>query len=83
MTKFTKQRKRVKMQMRQMQMCSLPKDAVAKEIPDYYGGKRVGPGELVHVSTIYESEKYCEMLHRQLMKYLAWIEVRKLKRLSP
>ena len=31
---------------------------VTKEIPEYYGGKRVGPGELPHVQNLGVSSSY-------------------------
>ena len=40
---------------------SLPTDLVAREIPDYYGGKHMGPGELTYVKdlTIASSRESC------------------------
>ena len=31
---------------------SLPPEAISREIRDYYGGKRVGPGELLEVKNL-------------------------------
>ena len=31
---------------------SLPPEAISSEIRDYYGGKRVGPGELIEVKNL-------------------------------
>ena len=38
---------------------SLPTDFVAREITDYFGGKRMGPGELTYVKdlTVASSQK--------------------------
>ena len=37
---------------------SLPPEAVSSEIPDYYGGKRVGPGKLNEVKNLSQSCSY-------------------------
>ena len=31
---------------------SLPSDVVTRVIPEYYGGKRIGPGELSHIQSL-------------------------------
>ena len=41
-------------------LCSLPANAVLREIPEYYSGKRSGPGELIHVQKLDESRKYAQ-----------------------
>ena len=58
---------------------SLPPNAVLREIPEYYSGKRSGPGELIHVQKLHESRKYAETNYYQMLNHLIWIEVRKLK----
>ena len=58
---------------------SLPPNAVLREIPEYYSGKRSGPGELIHVQKLHESRKYAETNYYQRLNHLIWIEVRKLK----
>ena len=37
---------------------SLPPEAISTEIRDYYGGKRVGPGELIEVKNLSRSTSY-------------------------
>ena len=39
---------------------SLPTDIVAREIPDYYRGKRMGPGVLNHMKDINNSSSYID-----------------------
>ena len=58
---------------------SLPPEAVSSEIPDYYGGKRVGPGKLNEVKNLSESCSYLNLKDIQRFRYIVWIEVRKLK----
>lgn len=57
---------------------SLPTTVVVREIPEYYGGKRVGPGHLQHVTTI-GCSSYNDKAKLLRMHYLVWLEVRKLK----
>ena len=52
---------------------------VTKEIPKYYGGKRVGPGELLHVPDLGESSSYSEKAKELTLRYLVWLKVRKLE----
>ena len=58
---------------------SLPVTVVTKEIPEYYGGKRVGPGELPHVQNLGVSSSYSEKAKELTLRYLVWLEVRKLE----
>ena len=58
---------------------SLPANAVFREIPEYYSGKRSGPGELIHVQKLDESRKYAETNFFQRLNHLIWIELRKLE----
>ena len=58
---------------------SLPATVVTKEIPEYYGRKRVGPGELPHVQNLGLSSSYCEKAKELTLRYLVWFEVRKLE----
>lgn len=52
---------------------------VTKEIPEYYGGKRVRPGELPHVQNPGISSPYSEKAKELTMRYLVQLEVRKLE----
>ena len=52
---------------------------VTKEIPEYYGGKRVGPGELPHVQNLAVSASYSEKAKELTLRYLVWLKVRKLE----
>ena len=52
---------------------------VTKEIPEYYGGKRVRPGELPHVQNPGISSPYSEKAKELTLRYLVWLEVRKLE----
>ena len=58
---------------------SLPTDLVAREILDYYGGKRMGPGELAYVKDLTIASSYKDKAFTQRELYLIWIEIRKLK----
>ena len=58
---------------------SLPPEAISSEIRDYYGGKRVGPGELIEVKNLSRSTSYLNIRDIQRLRYLVWIEVRKLR----
>ena len=58
---------------------SLPSNVAAREIPEYYGGKRVGPGQMNHVADLGVNSTYKEKSHLQITEYLVWIELRKLK----
>ena len=58
---------------------SLPTDLVAREVPDYYGGKRMGPGELTYVKHLTIASSYKDKSFTQRELYLIWIENRKLK----
>ena len=59
--------------------CSLVGDVVNKEIPEYYGGRRVGPGVLPHVQYLGHSSSYMEITKTLHMHYRVWIELRKLR----
>ena len=49
-------------------------------IPEYYGGKRIGPGELPHVQNLgLTNSPYEEKAKDLRQRYLVWLEVRKLK----
>ena len=50
-----------------------------REIPEYYGRKRVGPGELPYVRNLGLRSSYDDKAKEQRMQYLVWVEVRKLK----
>ena len=58
---------------------SLPPEAVSSEIPNYYGGKRVGPGKLNEVKNLSQRCSYLNLKDIQRLRYIVWIEVRKLK----
>ena len=58
---------------------SLPPEAVSSEIHDYYGGKRVGPSKLNEVKKLSKSCSYLNLKDIQRLRYIVWIEVRKLK----
>ena len=58
---------------------SLLPEAVSSEIPDYYGGKRVGPGKVNEVKNLSQSCSYLNLKDIQSSRYIVWIEVRKLK----
>ena len=58
---------------------SLSADVVDREIPDYYGGSRIGPGVLHHVQHLGISSSYEEMSKKLHIQYLLWTELRKLK----
>ena len=58
---------------------SLPSDTVTREIPEYYGTKRVGPGEQAHVQNLGMRSSYDDKAKLIRMHYLVWLEARKLK----
>ena len=58
---------------------SLPATVVTKEIPEYYGGKRVGPGKLPHVQDLGVGSSYSEKAKKVALRYLVWLQVRKLE----
>ena len=58
---------------------SLPETVVTKEIPEYYGGKRVGPGKLPYVQNLGVSSSYSEKAKELTLRYLVSHEVRKLE----
>ena len=58
---------------------SLSPEAVSSEIHDYYGGKRVGPSKLNEVKNLSQSCSYSNLKDIQRLRYIVWIEVRKLK----
>ena len=58
---------------------SLPTDIVTKYLPEYYGGKRVGPGVLRFVQNLEIGSCYHVKADKQRKLYLAWIEIRKMK----
>lgn len=51
---------------------SLPFESVIREIPEYYGGARVAPGELEHVCNIHTSMNYSRRVHELRKKYLVY-----------
>ena len=60
---------------------SLPPEAINSEIPECYSGKRVCPGELKELEEFKDSTKYTDQSYNQLLQYLIWIELQKLKTL--
>ena len=58
---------------------SLPATMVTRDIPEYYGGKREGPGELQLVQNLGVSSCYRDKAREMVPHYLVWIEVRKLE----
>ena len=58
---------------------SLPPEAINNEIPEYYSGKRVCPGELKELEKFKDSTKYTDQSYNQRLQYLIWIKLRKLK----
>ena len=58
---------------------SLPATVVTREIPEYYGGKRVGPGELAQVQNVGVSSSYADEVKELALRFLVWLEVRKLE----
>ena len=52
---------------------------VTREIPQYYGGKREGPGELPHVQNLGVRSSYSDKSKGITMRYLMWLEIRKLE----
>ena len=59
---------------------SLPSDIVIREIPEYHGRKRVGPGELPYVQNLgLIRSSYDDKAKKDRMLYLVWVEVMKLK----
>ena len=58
---------------------SLPATVVTREIPEYYGGKRKGPGELPLVQNLGISSSYRDKAKELTLRYLVWLEIRKLE----
>ena len=58
---------------------SLPPEAISSEIREYYGGKRISPGGLIEVKNLSRSTSYLNIREVQRLRYLVWIEVRKLR----
>lgn len=58
---------------------SLPATVVTRQIPEYYGGKREGPGELPLVQDLGVSSSYSDKAKELTLRYLVWLEVRKLE----
>ena len=58
---------------------SLSPEAINKEIPEYYSGKRVVPGQLKELERFKDSIKYTDQTYNQRLQYLIWIELRQLK----
>lgn len=54
-------------------------DLVKREIPEYHGCKRIGPGVLSNIQYLGTSSIYRERSKKLHMNYLVWIELRKLK----
>ena len=46
---------------------SLPSEKVIKYVPDYYHGKRIGPGELRFIKNLDKSDEYEEYSTNQRM----------------
>ena len=57
---------------------SLPTDFLARQIPDHYGWKCMGPGELSYVKDLTIASSYKDKAIMQRELYLIWIEIRKL-----
>lgn len=57
---------------------ALSSDIVTREIPDYYGGTRCGPGVLSHIQYLGVSSSYAERTKKLRLQYLVWVEMRKL-----
>ena len=58
---------------------SLSESVVTREIPEYYGGRRTGPGKLRHVQNLGIRSSYCDKAKELLLRNLVWLEVRKLE----
>ena len=59
---------------------SLPLDVVTRVLPEYYGGKRIGPGQLPYVQNLgVPNSRFEEKANELRQRYLVWLEVRKLK----
>ena len=58
---------------------SLPDDRLRKDLPDYYAGKRTGPGALKWIQNLDESQSYKEKVDEQKLTFLSWIALRSLK----
>ena len=58
---------------------SLPATMVTRDIPEYYGGKREGQGELQLVQSLGVSSCYRDKAKQMALHYLVWIEVTKLE----
>ena len=58
---------------------SLPATVVTREIPEYYGGKRKGPGELPLVQNLGIRSSYSDKAKELTLRYLVWLEIRKLE----
>ena len=59
---------------------SLPLDVVTRMLPEYYGGKRIGPGHLPYVQNLgVPNSRFEEKANELRQRYLVWLEVRKLK----
>ncbi len=56
---------------------SLSESVVTREIPEYYGGRRTGPGKLPHVENLGIRSSYCDKAKELLLRNLVWLEVRK------
>ena len=52
---------------------------VTREIPEYYSGKQEGPGELSHIQNLGVSCSYTDKAKELKLRYLVWLEVRKLE----
>ena len=58
---------------------SLPKDMVKQNVPEYFHGKRQGPGELNNLNNIYTTKKYDELSEEQRINFTLWIALCSLK----
>ena len=51
---------------------------MTKDIPEHYGGKRVGSGKLLYVQNLGVSS-YSEKAKELTLRYLVWLELRELE----
>ena len=58
---------------------SLPATVVTRKIPEYYGGKRKGSGELPLVKNLGISSSYSDKAKELTLRNLVWLEIRKLE----
>eukprot|EP00794_Sanderia_malayensis_P002198 gene2198-2503_t len=58
---------------------TLPDDKLRKDLPDYYAGRRTGPGAPKWIQNLAESQSYTERENGQKQAFLYWIALRSLK----